>query len=537
MSKWEEYLDFLDQSRYSVEVLTSNLAPDETTCNLSAVKVDELSYELWGFQQKILDKMGRSNLILGLPTGLGKTYLAGAYLKRESVQQEIRVLFLVPTVPLGVQQTLFARRMLNVEEAYMVSGKIAPKKRKELKVWNNPFVVTTPQTFAHDFLEPYSAQLEEARGKEDPVPSLTKVFRGFEFPFDVVVADECQRYIGHTDGYSILLAAKACGRRMVALSATPQLHAPERFEELKKIFDNIHMFSVQDPTVKKHVPDRLVTMVRIGTPQPLLDVYHALGSIVNSFNFRIRQKYGTAHVYSYCKQHFLCKKKLALKMLRYRLVEDGASSVLGYSTWRFPELRSEQEKWNGKSVYQLYQQALNHTFNHKIFAALRLLRQRRYNKVIVYMESVAATKHMAAMLHKRYGNQKVAVLVGKGSMSMDQQASALFQFQEEADILLCTSIGEEGLDIPSADVEIWVDRPTNPKKWIQRFGRILRQPGDKKTARVYALISMRTHEKKKFLQVKKKTEKTYNFTQKLKSTTLPYIPKSQQTLLKYSDRQ
>jgi ERCC4-related helicase len=251
-------------------------------------------------------------------------------------------------------------------------------------------------------------------------------------------------------------------------------------------------------------------------------------------NFRIRQKYGKGHMYKYCKKHFLCKKKLALKMLRYRLVEDGASSVLGYSTWRFPELRSKRDKWNGRSVYQLYQEALSHTFNHKIFASLRLLRQRRYTKVVIYVESVVAAKHMAAMLHKKYGNEKVAVLVGKESMNMDQQASALFQFQEEADILVCTSIGEEGLDIPSADVEIWVDRPTNPKKWIQRFGRILRQPGDKKIAKVYALISMRTHEKKKLLNVKRETEETYNFTQELKTTTLPFIHKSQQTLLQYN---
>ncbi len=535
MGRWKEYLNFLEDSKYSVEVMTSSFTPDKIIDYERRTKIDNLNYDLWSFQEKILEKMGNSNLILGLPTGLGKTYLAGAYLKRESADTTIRVLFLVPTIPLGVQQTLFARKMLNLESACMVSGRITPEKREGLKVWNNSFVVTTPQTFANDLLDSYSFQLEEARKSKSPVDSLAKSLDTFRFPFDVVVADECQRYIGQTDGYSILLAARASEKKIVALSATPQLHAPERLDELKKIFTNIHVFSIQHPDVKKHVPERLVTIVRIRTPEPLLDVYHALGSLVNSINFRIRKKYGRKHVYKYCKKHFLCKKKLALKMLRYRLIEDGASSVLGYSTWRFPELKAGQERWKGKSVYQLYQQALSHTFNHKIFAALRLLRQRLYTKVIIYMESVVAAKHMAAMLHKRYGNEKVAVLVGKGSMGMDQQASALFQFREEADILVCTSIGEEGLDIPSADVEIWIDRPTNPKKWIQRFGRILRQPRDKKIAKVYALLSMRTHEKEKFLNVKRETEETYNFTQMLKITSLPFIPRSQQTLLEYSE--
>jgi ERCC4-related helicase len=350
----------------------------------------------------------------------------------------------------------------------------------------------------------------------------------------VVVADECQGYIGETDGYSILLAAKASSCKIVALSATPQLHAPERLKELEKIFDRIHVFSIEDPEINKHVPQRAITTVRVRTPEPLLRVYHALGTLVNSINFKIRKSFGNTHTYSFCKKHFLCKKKIALQMLRYRLVEDGASSVLGYTTWKFPELRKKKEELDGKSIYMLYQEALKHTFNHKIFSCLNLLRQRTFRKIIIYVESVVAAKQMAAMLHKEYGMDRVAVLVGKSSMNMDQQASALLQFKEKADILVCTSIGEEGLDIPSADVEIWLDPPSNPKKWIQRFGRILRQPGDKEVARVYALTSMRTHEKEKFLTVKKKTEKIYKFTQELKSTTMPFIAKSQRTLLEYN---
>jgi len=81
-------------------------------------------------------------------------------------------------------------------------------------------------------------------------------------------------------------------------------------------------------------------------------------------------------------------------------------------------------------------------------------------------------------------------------------------------------------------VEIWLDRPSNPKKWIQRFGRILRQPGDKKIAS----LRVDFHEnprKKKFLTVKKDTERIYKFAQKLKSTTMPFVPKGQRTLLEY----
>ncbi|MCW4041361.1 MAG: hypothetical protein NWE83_11510 [Candidatus Bathyarchaeota archaeon] len=90
--------------------------------------------------------MGEADLILGLPTGLGKTYLAGARLQVESQKAPIRVLFLTPSIPLGFQQTLFAREQLGVD-AVFISGGMPPKIRDTLKVWNNAFVVSTPQTF------------------------------------------------------------------------------------------------------------------------------------------------------------------------------------------------------------------------------------------------------------------------------------------------------------------------------------------------------------------------------------------------------
>lgn len=80
-----------------------------------------------------------------------------------------------------------------------------------------------------------------------------------------------------------------------------------------------------------------------------------------------------------------------------------------------------------------------------------------------------------------------------------------------------------------------MDPPSNSRKWIQRFGRILRQPGDKKLARIYALISMRTHEKRRLLSVKEKVENTYGFTQKLKSRVSRTLPRDQRTIAEYME--
>lgn len=496
------------------------------------MEIPGLGYTLWPFQRQILASMGESTLILGLPTGLGKTYLAGARLYEESKEKPIRVLFLVPSVPLGVQQALFAREKLGVD-AVFVSGGIPPEQRERLKVWNNAFVVATPQTFYNDNLARHGAALRKARSLGDPFSYLSGLVE--TFPFDVVVADECQRYIGETDGYSTLLAARACGARLLALSATPQLHAPRRLRELKRVFDEVRTFSVDDPGIRDHMPGRLLVAEQVETPQKLMRVYRALGELIRGYRFRIRKMYGPGHPYN-CKRHPICRALLALRMLRMRVVEDGASSVQGYGTWRFRDLRNRRKSLEGESIYHAYQEALNECENHKLDATLRILAGEVYRKAIVYVESVEGAKTLAASLQGRYGLEEVACLVGKGDMSMDQQASALLHFREQARILVCTSVGEEGLDIPTADIEVWVDPPSSPQKWIQRFGRILRQPGDKKLAKTYAIISRDTHERDRLLSVKKQVEGIYGFTQSLEMRAKKPLPGGQRTMADFIKR-
>jgi ERCC4-related helicase len=460
---------------------------------------------------------------------LGKTYVAGAKIQEESLKRPLRVLFLVPSVPLGVQQTLFAREKLGVS-ALFISGGVSPQQREKLKVWNNAFVIATPETFYNDNLAKYSKVLKEARSFENPFNYLSYFIK--DFPFDMLVADECQRYIGQTDGYSILLAAAAAGVKILALSATPQLHAAHRLKELRKVFKQVKVFSLDEPGVKEHMPRRLLIVEQVETPEKLIQTYKALGDLSGSLQFRIMRMYGLRHSWN-CTKHPLCRGLMAVKMLRMRMIEDGASSVHDYATWRFRDLKNKREFLDGDSIYNVYQEALQECFNHKTDAAIQIVSSELFTKAIVYVESVEAAKELALKLQSRNGVEDVAGLVGKGDMSMNEQASALLHFRDEAKILVCTSVGEEGLDIPSADIEVWVDPPSNPRKWIQRFGRILRQPGDKKIARTYALVSTGTHEKDKLLKVKKVVEKTYGFTQEMAIRDLKNLPEDQKAITEY----
>jgi len=535
LSSWKKYLRFLDGSRYSVSLVTSNLFPSKPIESPQKFRVQSLSYQLWPFQRRVLENIKGNTLILGLPTGLGKTFIAGAYLKEASKDSEIRVLFLTPSIPLGVQQTIFIRSRLRIE-AFFISGGLPPLERERLKVWNSGFIVATPQTVANDLLTPFTTVIDEAKRSENPVSSLREMFKdaGFSFPFDIVIADECQGYIGKTDGYSLLLAAKACGSLILALSATPQIHAPRRLEELKRVFDRIEVFSIESSEVEKYVPKRMLFLMRVYPPRELLAVYTQLGKVIQVYEGKVDSVYGSGHAKSFCRKHPVCIRLLALRMMRLRLVEDGASSIVGYGSWKVEELLRPIDELGGKSIYEVYRRSLNECFNHKLFAARSLLEQEVFEKAIVFTESVQAAKQLGTILHEKYGMENAAVLVGKGSMNMEQQASVLLQFKETAKILVCTSVGEEGLDIPTADIEIWTGPPGNPKKWIQRFGRILRQPGDKEYAKTYALVTPGTHERSKLLSVKRKTEQFYGFTQQLiVKPSLKPLPKGQKAIAQF----
>ena len=527
-SGWKKYLEFLGNSPYSTSLLASSLAPQHRIESEEFVSVEKTNYSLFPFQQRILERIRGDALIVGLPTGLGKTYIAGAFIARESARKQRRVIFLTPSVPLGVQQTLFARRMLNIANAYFISGGISPEKRRELRVWNAGYVVTTPQTFYNDFLAEHEDALRHAKNMGDPVEALRGLLGSFSFPFDILVADECHGYIGETDGYSILLSAKACGTNILALSATPQLHSPGRLGELKRIFGQIEVFSIDDPEIKSFMPERSITLVRVPVPKKILTVYDQLARVIKLYRERVKGAYGSQHLRGYCKKHSLCVCLLALRIMRTRIVEDGASSVLNYGIWRVRELNQGIDELDGKSIREIYREAVKSNFNHKFRATEEILRRKNFEKAIVFVESVEGAKQLGTILHATYGMDEVAVLVGKGSMSMEQQASALMHFKERARILVCTSIGEEGLDIPVADLEVWMDPPSNPRKWIQRFGRILRQSGSKKVANTYALVSMMTHERGKLLSVMRRVERIYGFTQQVREEDLFKLPEKKE---------
>ncbi|KAH9948839.1 P-loop containing nucleoside triphosphate hydrolase protein [Amylocystis lapponica] len=113
-----------------------------------------------GYQQEMLDESLRSNLIIALDTGSGKTHIAVLRMKLEAEHETKKVSwFLAPTVALVEQQRRVIADNIPVSVG-MISGSSEPNQWKDKKLWrrilaSHRIMVTTPQVLLDALLHGY----------------------------------------------------------------------------------------------------------------------------------------------------------------------------------------------------------------------------------------------------------------------------------------------------------------------------------------------------------------------------------------------
>ncbi|MEM0122177.1 MAG: helicase-related protein, partial [Saccharolobus sp.] len=81
-----------------------------------------------------------------------------------------------------------------------------------------------------------------------------------------------------------------------------------------------------------------------------------------------------------------------------------------------------------------------------------------------------------------------------GKMSKEERRRVLNTFKSmSSGILVLTTVGDEGLDIPDANIGIIVTGTGSRRQFIQRLGRILR-PYNGKKAKLYEIVVSGTPE-------------------------------------------
>ncbi|MBT3940926.1 DEAD/DEAH box helicase family protein [Candidatus Woesearchaeota archaeon] len=446
------------------------------------------------YQQTILNSAINHNTLCVIPTGLGKTYiaigLAGLLLKKKGD----RVLMLAPTKPLVNQhKKTFEEFFKHKDEIVAITGTTPAKDREKIYA-NAKIIIATPQTIKHDILAD-RIDLKDIK---------------------LVVFDEAHRASGDYAYVSIAKYYSKVKGKIFALTASPG--ADE--EKVREICVNLHIDVIEQrgkkhPEVEPFVKPLLTKFEFIELPPEFKKIKHHLELSVKD-RLKILKQMGFVRTTDVKK--FSRKTLLSLQTgLRARIHEGDFDVMRGLSlaaaimkinhaislldseslsaldqyltniwtdskTTKVKAVKNIVNDFHIRVAYRLTQEAVEKGIEHPKLEYLRrvfdkVISQKQDAKILVFTEFRSnidrILKVLDGFLVEKFVGQ--ASTVGKG-MTQKQQIERIQMLKNgEINGLVCTSVAEEGLDIPSVDLVVFYSPVPSAIRDIQRRGRTGRQ--------------------------------------------------------------
>ncbi len=440
------------------------------------------------YQKSIFNSIKeQGNMLVVLPTGLGKT-LIGFMLIEEKIKSG-KCMFLAPTRPLVHQHYTSFLQISETDSASVatVTGEIPKKKRASL--YEKKVIFSTPQTIKNDLL---SGTLAD--------PSA----------FSLCIFDEAHRAVGNY-AYTLVAEKMKESALIVGLTASPGGNR----ERISKILSNLFIKNVQlrtkhDADVKGYVKEIKIKWLETTLTPELKEVKSILDSLISTYSrnlaamgfppqikskrlfLALRQK--ILNIQSNAKYPILVTYSILLNLLHMQeLVEtQGASALRSYlEKMAAKDTKSASALLRKPEIARIKAMLTSTSEEHpKLAMLLNLLKKMEGKKVIVF----AQYRDQVALIEKKLVEAGIPArmfLGKKGDYTKKQQEETLDQFRSDAfRVLVASSIGEEGLDIPAVDAVIFYEPTPSEIRSIQRRGRA----GRFKEGEVYILITKGTRD-------------------------------------------
>jgi len=492
------------------------------------------------YQETIFAQALNKNALVVLPTGLGKTaismMLAIAKLKQHTGS---KVIILAPTKPLVHQHLETFRKHINPQflhedEMVVFTGAITAEKRKEL--WNEAKIIfSTPQGLENDVLS-----------KKITLENVS-----------LIVFDEAHRATGD---YSYVwlahqYAKHAKNPRILALTASPGTDE----EVIDAVCTNLKIEHIEvkdrdSPDVKPYVKDVIIDWIEVDLPKPLLDsikefkdmidqrtklLEPLLGQINANTKFlkktdllklqaylqgMIGRNEGSAEIYVALS---ICAQIMKLQHAQELLETQGVISANTYmqEMWEQGQRGKTKAAQNIVSdprfrtalvkVQKLATDNIEHPKTHKVVDILNYMFDiKKDTKIIIfnnYRDSISSL-HTHIMKNCNQDIIKPEIFVGQAKkkgmgLSQKQQLETIKKFKEGVfNVLIMSSVGEEGLDIPAVDMVLFYEPVPSAIRQIQRAGRTGRQ----ETGLVTILVARGTRDVAYLYSTKHKQKRMYD---------------------------
>jgi Fanconi anemia group M protein len=464
----------------------------------------------------------RSTLVV-LPTGMGKTVVAAMAIAEILRRRGGKVLFLAPTKPLVEQHAASLRDLLVVERIALFTGEATSPEERDLLWRENKIVVSTPQVIRNDV-------------------------RAERFTLDdvsLIVFDEAHRAVGDYAYVDVAAAYREVpGRLVLGMTASPGASAAKilevcghlgitaveiRTESDADVVPYVHELQVDKvpvdaPDVAKEIRallevvfDEQVERLKkvgflAGKPRPTLKDLLAVGD-----EARERLDAGTKDGRMYG-----AMTAQAIAMKANHAIELAETQGLG-------SVRSYFEKMEADARSKADVQFLKHA---KVVQAMRLARETDVEhpklaktawivreellrkpdaKIIVFAHYRETADRVTKELERIPGVRPVR-FVGQASrgedigLSQKAQVEILDRFRAgTVNVIVATSIGEEGLDIPQVDLVVFYEPVPSEIRTIQRRGRT----GRSAAGRVVMLVTRDTRDEAYFYSARRKERKMH----------------------------
>ena len=495
------------------------------------------------YQYAIVAKGLYHNMLVALPTGLGKTFIAATImLNWFRWTRKSQIVFVAPTRPLVSQQVKACFEIAGIPRSttVMLTGNTSPGLRAEEWAEKRVFFMT-PQTLTNDL----------KTGIADPKRIV------------LLVVDEAHRATG---SYAYVEVVKFLNRfntsfRVLALTATPGASV----ESVQAVIDGLGISRIEIRTeesldIRQYVHPRKVNTVLFDYSdeivmamdlfskalQPLLDELNGMNAYWAKDPMSLTP-YGCSQASRSWmasdagrKAHWGMKNKVMTTFSLLASLSHGTELLKFHGIGPFFHKIVAFEQESGKPAQQVTQS--NHfktmvtrlrawvsnpdfighpkleyvqhvAMNHFLDAGdVRGAADPSRTRIMIFAHYRDSAEEIARVLKRNEPMIRPHVFVGqansKGSEGMDQkkQLSVIREFQSGVyNTLVATSIGEEGLDIGEIDLIICYDASASPIRMLQRMGRT----GRKRAGNIVVTL-MRGKEENNFIKAKDNYEKMQN---------------------------
>jgi len=457
------------------------------------------------YQKKIFETCKENNCLVILPTGTGKTLIAIMLAVNQFKKYPLeKILILAPTRPLIEQHLKSFKKIINNSDTWadmqIFTGKTPAEKRKQ--IWQTAeFIFSTPQCISNDL--------------KNNLYKLSEV--------SLLIVDECHRCLKN---YSYNLLAQKYKEqsnhpKILGLTASPGSDK----KTINQVCENLGINSVEIRTressdVKPYLQELEFEKIEVDFPAEFQEIKFLLSEL---YNEKVRQLKEKNVLFGYPSKTTLlktqsrimnnikktknpllfsaasvCAQAIKISHAIELLETQSLSSFISY----LRELFKQASEKKSKGVQQLVKEprfakafslSLEINFEHPKMEKLKKIikeqiEQNKNAKIIIFAQFRETVRKIAEELNK-IENVKAEIFVGQAKKShnsfdgktnftglkQSEQKQMIKDFSDgKINILVATSIAEEGLDIPEVNEVIFYEPIPSAIRSIQRRGRTAR---------------------------------------------------------------